>query len=126
MSVRLHGSDANVGGAPFDAFRTLRGNCPVALQEAGEHSGEFWAVTRREDVDFISKNLTFFSSRDNLAHPVTGADDELSRDILHQVVINMDPPGHNQYRKVVKHAFTMHAVDALEPMMRDYESIVQS
>ena len=112
-------------GTPFDAFRTLRENCPVALQEANEHSGEFWAVTRRQDVDFISKNPAIFSSRENLAHPATGADDELSRDILHQLVINMDPPGHNQYRKVVKNAFTMHAVDALEPMMRGYaKSIV--
>jgi len=35
------------------------------------------------------------------------------------LIINMDPPDHIKYRRVVKNAFTAKAVDALEPMMRE-------
>ncbi|MFP6598988.1 MAG: cytochrome P450 [Deltaproteobacteria bacterium] len=109
-------------GVPFVDFRTLREKCPVALQEATEHSPEFWAVTRREDVDYISKNPAKFSSSANLAHPSPPDADAGALEIMRQLIINMDPPGHTQYRKVVKNAFTMNAVDALEPMMREFAS----
>ena len=105
---------------PFAAFQTLREQCPVALQEATDHSAEFWAITKRDDVDFISKNPGKFSSSVNLAHPQPGGADPASLEIMRQLIINMDPPVHTQYRKVVKNAFTMHAVDAFEPMMREY------
>lgn len=111
-------------GVPFEDLRVLRENCPVALQEASEHSPEFWAVTRREDVDYISKNPAKFSSRVNLAHPSPPGADAGSLEIMRQLIINMDPPGHTQYRKVVKNAFTMNAVDALEPMMREYAKVI--
>ncbi len=107
-------------GVPFEDFRTLRNECPVALQEAGPHSPEFWAVTRREDVDYISKNPGKFSSSVNLAHPSPPDADAGSMEIMRQLIINMDPPAHTQYRKVIKNAFTMNAVDALEPMMREF------
>lgn len=107
-------------GVPFAAFQTLREQCPVALQEATDHSAEFWAITKRDDVDFISKNPGKFSSSVNLAHPQPGGTDPASLEIMRQLIINMDPPVHTQYRKVVKNAFTMHAVDAFEPMMREY------
>jgi cholest-4-en-3-one 26-monooxygenase len=107
-------------GVPFEAFKTLREKCPVAHQDATEHSGEFWAITKREDVDFVSKNPAIFSSSANMAHPQPGGEDPESAAIMRQLIINMDPPGHVQYRKVVKAAFTVRAVDALEPMMREY------
>ena len=39
---------------------------------------------------------------------------------MRQLIINMDPPDHIKYRRVVSNAFTSKAVDALEPLMRDY------
>jgi cytochrome P450 len=79
----------------------------------------YWAVTRREDLDFVSKNPDLFSSSENLAHPQPGGDDPASTDIMRQLIINMDPPDHIKYRRVVRNAFTAKAVDALEPMMRE-------
>jgi cytochrome P450 len=106
---------------PFEAFATLRQQCPVSWQSgAVEHGGDFWAITRREDLDFVSKNPDKFSSSANLAHPQPGGADPESLDIMRQLIINMDPPNHVKYRRVVRNAFTSKAVDALEPLMREF------
>jgi len=110
---------------PFDTFKILRQQCPVAHQQATVHSGEFWAITKLEDLDFVSKNPDKFSSSVNLAHPQPGDNDPESMEIMRQLIINMDPPDHIKYRRVVRNAFTSKAVDALEPMMREFaKSIV--
>lgn len=106
---------------PFAAFATLREQCPVSYQTgAPEHGGDFWAITKREDLDFVSKNPDKFSSSINLAHPQPGGDDPESMEIMRQLLINMDPPEHIRYRRVISNAFTGRAVDALEPLMREF------
>jgi cytochrome P450 len=106
---------------PFEHFSTLRQQCPVSFQSAApEHGGDFWAITKREHLDFISKNPDKFSSSLNLAHPQPGGDDPESIEIIRQQLINMDPPEHMKYRRVVKSAFVGKAVEALEPMMREF------
>jgi cholest-4-en-3-one 26-monooxygenase len=106
---------------PFAAFATLREQCPVSFQSgAAQHGGDFWAITKREDLDFVSKNPDKFSSSANLAHPQPGGTDPESMEIMRQLIINMDPPNHVKYRRVVRNAFTSKAVDALEPLMRAF------
>ena len=107
-------------GVPFDAFKTLREKCPISLQEDTVRNTSFWAITKRDDLDFVSKNPDLFSSSENLAHPQPGGDDPEGVEIMRQLIINMDPPEHIKYRRVVRNAFTGKAVDALEPMMRRY------
>ncbi len=105
---------------PFEAFATLRQQCPVSYQAGpGKHARDFWAITRRADLDFVSKNPDKFSSSANLAHPSPGGDDPESLELMRQLIINMDPPNHIKYRRVVRNAFTSKAVDALEPLMRE-------
>jgi len=104
---------------PFEAFALLRQQCPVSYQGGVvEHPRDFWAITRRDDLDFVSKNPDKFSSSANLAHPAPGGDDPESLELMRQLIINMDPPQHIKYRRVVRNAFTVKAVDALEPLMR--------
>ncbi len=106
---------------PFENFATLRQQCPVSFQSgAPEHGGDFWAITKRDDLDFVSKNPAIFSSSENLAHPQPGDGDPGSMEIMRQLIINMDPPNHIKYRRVVSNAFTPKVVDALEPMMREF------
>jgi cholest-4-en-3-one 26-monooxygenase len=105
---------------PFEAFATLREQCPVSYQSgAAVHTRDFWAITRRDDLDFVSKNPDKFSSSANLAHPTPGGDDPESLELMRQLIINMDPPQHIKYRRVVRNAFTGKAVDALEPLLRE-------
>jgi cytochrome P450 len=105
---------------PLEAFRTLREQCPVSEQSDSNRGGKFWAITRQQDIDYVSKNPAIFSSRENLAHPQPGDSDPEAMEISRQLIINMDPPDHIKYRRVVRSAFTSKAVDALEPMMRDF------
>jgi cytochrome P450 len=112
---------------PFDTFATLREQCPVSWQETDAGYGKFWAITNREHLDFVSKNSDKFSSSVNLAHPQPGSDDPGAMEIMRQLIINMDPPDHIKYRRVVRNAFTGKAVDALEPMMREFaKSIIDN
>lgn len=104
---------------PFEYFKSLREQCPVSYQDDPTHGGGYWAITRREDLDFVSKHPELFSSSENLSHPHNGGDDPNSLLMMRQLIINMDPPEHIKYRRVVKNAFTARAVDALEPLMRD-------
>ena len=76
---------------PFDLFRSLRIKCPVSLQLDSQRDKNFWAVTRRSDIDFISKNPKLFSSRENLAHPQPISENPDTMEITRQLVINMDP-----------------------------------
>ena len=106
---------------PFEAFATLRQQCPVSYQSgAPQYGGDFWAITKRADLDYVSKNPDKFSSSANLAHPQPGGDDPESLEIMRQLIINMDPPNHVKYRRVVRNAFTGKAVDTLEPLMRAF------
>ena len=106
---------------PFEAFATLRQQCPVSYQTgAPQYGGDFWAIAKRADLDYISKNPDKFSSSANLAHPQPGGNDPESLEIMRQLIINMDPPNHVKYRRVVRNAFTSKAVDALEPLMREF------
>ncbi|MCP4467014.1 MAG: cytochrome P450 [Halieaceae bacterium] len=108
-------------GLPFDAFARLRSEQPVSYQNGAPGTGgDYWAITRREELDFVSKNPALFSSSINLAHPQPGGSDPESLEIMRQLIINMDPPDHIKYRRVVSNAFTSKAVDALEPLMRDF------
>ena len=108
-------------GLPFEAFATLRQQCPVSYQTgAPQYGGDFWAITKRADLDYISKNPDKFSSSANLAHPQPGGNDPESLEIMRQLIINMDPPNHVKYRRVVRNAFTSKAVNALEPLMREF------
>lgn len=105
---------------PFELFQNLREQCPVSFQKDPIRGGGFWAITKRAELDYISKHPELFSSSENLSHPHNGADDPDSMAMMRQLIINMDPPEHIKYRRVVKNAFTAKAVDALVPLMKEF------
>lgn len=104
-------------GCPFEAFKQMRKQCPVSLQHDSVNDTPYWAITSREDLDFISKNPKIFSSEEQLAHLEVAEGDML--ELQRTQIINMDPPRHIKYRRIVRNAFTAKAVDALEPFMRE-------
>ena len=50
-----------VDGVPFEQLKELRNACPVSKQRDTDNDMDYWAITRREDIDFISKKPKIFS-----------------------------------------------------------------
>jgi cholest-4-en-3-one 26-monooxygenase len=103
-------------GVPRELFRQLRQEQPVFWHEDPEQGVGFWAVTRHEDLDFVSKNPLLFSSEEKTCYLMEHPEDRL--EILRMQLINMDPPHHLKYRRLVRSAFTPKKVDSYEPRFR--------
>ncbi|MCB1842845.1 MAG: cytochrome P450, partial [Halioglobus sp.] len=105
------------GGVPRDVFRYLRNEEPVYWHEDPEQGVGFWAVTRHAELDYVSKNPQLFSSSEKTCFLWEAEEERLQ--ILRQQMINMDPPQHLKYRRLVRNAFTPKKVDSYEPRFRD-------
>ena len=105
------------GGVPRDVFRYLRNEQPLYWHDDPETDTGFWAVTRQKDLDFISKNPLLFSSAERSCLPWESAQDRVV--LMRQQLINMDPPQHLKYRRLVRNAFTPKKVDSYEARFRE-------
>jgi cytochrome P450 len=102
-------------GVPYDKFAQLRRDCPVAWQDEVDGPG-YWAVTRHEDIKWVSKRpLLFSSERGGINIPDASADD---LEVAGLIMITMDPPQHVKSRKLVSTAFTPKMVTGLEGSVR--------
>jgi cytochrome P450 len=99
------------GSGPYDVYRELRDSAPV--YGSPEHG--FWALSRFDDVLAASRDWGTFSNAD-------GVDlDELGGRVFGPGdFLDMDPPGHDELRAVVKGRFTPKAVASLEPLIRQH------
>lgn len=98
------------GGHPREAYTYLRNEEPVCWQENPTQSEGFWAISRHKDLDFISKNPQLFSSEEKSC--ILAEQDEERLVFLRMQMINMDPPKHLKYRRLIRNAFTPKAVDS--------------
>lgn len=105
------------GGVPRDVFKYLRQEQPVFWHEDPEQGVGFWAVTRHEDLDFVSKNPQLFSSAERTCFLMEPPPDRL--EIMRMQMINMDPPQHLKFRRLVRSAFTPRKVDSYEARFRE-------
>ena len=99
--------DSFADGFPHAWFRELRREAPVCWHEGDVHGGPgYWIVSRYDDVQMVSKNpRVFLSGKGNqIQDPMPG---ELENT---RSMINMDPPAHPRYRKLVSQGFTPKAV----------------
>jgi cytochrome P450 len=108
--------DAFGDGRPQDWFTTLRDQAPIWWQDEPNGPG-FWNITKYEDLKFASKTPKLFSSW-------TGGTNmfELSPVDLESVrlmMINMDPPQHAKFRRLVSRGFTPKRIAMLEAHTRE-------
>ena len=82
----------------------------------------YWAVVKRDALDYVSQNPTLFSSNEQGPFPteVPPGQEEINQIMLDNFIIAMDPPKHMKYRKVVRDAFTPKAVGEMEPWLRQH------
>ncbi|MGG4042335.1 cytochrome P450 [Bacillus smithii] len=87
---------------PFTIYNTLRKTTPVRYDPIRE----CWDVFRYEDVHFILKNPTLFSSNRGIG------------DKRNSILI-MDPPKHTKMRNLINKTFTPKAVNGLSQRIQD-------
>ena len=98
-------------GPPLELMRSVREHGgPVSWHE-DETLGGYWAVMRQKELDIVSKNpLLFSSERAGIAYQDIPPE---MLELQRLTLINMDPPGHLRYRKLVNQAFKPRYVEAL-------------
>lgn len=116
-------------GFPHEYFSVLRRQDPVHWQPPPARSdasgpmpieGGFFAITRHADVIEVSRRPDVFSSEvggTNLHDP-----EKEQLESLRQIMINMDPPRHAKYRRLVARTFTPRAVSEIEPAIRQHST----
>jgi cholest-4-en-3-one 26-monooxygenase len=97
-------------GVPYDQFDRLRREAPVAWHEEPDGPG-FWVITKHDDVKTISHDTTTFSSELGGTFIDTQTDEQLAA--LRLSILNMDPPKHNRYRRLVNRGFTPRTIQSL-------------
>jgi cholest-4-en-3-one 26-monooxygenase len=90
-------------GVPHDQFDRLRRLAPVYWHPEKDDTG-FWAVTKHADVKQCSHDWRTFSSEQGATFIPTQDEEALAS--LRLTILNMDPPKHERYRRLVSKGFT--------------------
>jgi len=122
-------------------FARLRAEEPVAWCPEPWGGPGFWSITRYDDIQEISKLPKIFSS-DGRQGGITLPDPEMianrARSLGRTVepagelaafeggrsMITMDPPEHNQHRRMVAPGFTPQTLDSLIPRIRERARVI--
>lgn len=89
---------------PHDQFDRLRREAPVYWHPEPDGGPGFWAVTRHADVKAASHDWRTFSSELGATFIPTADEEVLAS--LRLTILNMDPPKHERYRRLVSKGFT--------------------
>lgn len=119
--IDLGNPDHFVQGPPHEWFRRLRREAPVFFNRGSPEIGEgFWCVTRYDDLKHVSRSPQIFSSERGGTNLLTLEDEQLQR--IRMILINMDPPRHVKFRRIVQRSFTPRMIGklagAVGPMCR--------
>ena len=111
--------DTYAQGMPYEALREIRQAGPIVRMDDPLTQVPYWVVTRRADLDEISKNPALFSSAARSAFPME-YDQDMVDGIHSNTIINMDPPLHQKVRRIVRAAFTPKRVESYEENFRQH------
>jgi cholest-4-en-3-one 26-monooxygenase len=116
MNIDIFDPDIYGRGVPHDAFRTLRAEAPVYFHAEPQGRG-YWAISKYDDIVAISKNPETFSSARGGTNIEDYPDAEMI--LLRTLMINMDPPQHVKFRRLVTQGFTPRMIARMEEHVRD-------
>jgi cholest-4-en-3-one 26-monooxygenase len=115
--------DVYVNDVPHDWFTRLRRESPVAWhetqkQEPGEarQVGGFWNVVAYENVVTVNRDSETYSSNRKAVYIWDLPEEDLEQQRL--IMLNMDPPMHTRYRRLINKGFTPRMVSELDATMR--------
>ena len=114
--------DTWAAGVPNEQFRLLRREAPVFWHPHPTAKG-FWAVTKHEDIKYISRHDDVFSTELGSTFLIDHTPEAL--ELVRMTLLNMDPPKHSRYRRLVSAGFKPRMIQALvEQIQQRAEGIV--
>jgi cholest-4-en-3-one 26-monooxygenase len=108
--IDLTDARAFASGVPHQWFTRLREQSPVWWHEATDGPG-FWAVTGYAECNAVNRDYRHFSSSNRGTYLWELPEEELHQQQL--LMLNMDPPLHTRYRRLVNKGFTPRIVNQL-------------
>ncbi len=106
--------DSYLAGFPHATFARLRDEQPLSWWPEHDGGKGFWAVTRYEDLLYVSQHVELFSSAQGITlEEIEGDDFDLRRNML-----EYDPPEHTRYRRLVSKPFSRREVYTYEDGIR--------
>ncbi len=121
-------------GYPWEAWDLLRKEAPVFWYERPGYE-PFWAITKHEDIGWISRNPDIFSNAQRLRLSDLDAIEIGQRSRQRSAkryghglddppdLVFMDPPQHRDYRRLTSPKFTPRAMMQLEPHFEEMAKI---
>jgi len=113
--IDLTNPDHFLPGTPHHWLKALRAQDPVHWHPEKNGRG-FWCITKYEDVKTISRNPLLFSSW--LGGTNIEDRDETALTGMRMIMLNMDPPQHVKFRRIVQRGFTPQMVAKQETYLR--------
>lgn len=105
--------DAYTSGVPHATFARLRQEDPVHWTEEADGSG-FWSILRYDDALTVSRDVDSFTSTGGIRLEEMDAEEAEAR----RTMMEMDPPDHTRYRRLVSKGFTRRSVESYEVAIR--------
>jgi cholest-4-en-3-one 26-monooxygenase len=102
--------DTWAAGVPHDQFDVLRREAPVFWHEHPDAEG-FFAITKHVDVKAVSRDAETFSTE--LGSAFILDQDPGALEFHRMTLLQMDPPKHNRYRRLVSAGFTPRMITML-------------
>jgi cholest-4-en-3-one 26-monooxygenase len=100
-----------VDEVPHHWFAALREQAPVYWHEEADGPG-FWAITKYNDCVMVNRDAEKFSSYKRATFIWDMPEDQVEQQRM--MMLNMDPPMHTRYRRLVNKGFTPRMVNELE------------
>jgi cholest-4-en-3-one 26-monooxygenase len=115
-AIDLFDPDVYAQAMPHEAYTRLRRESPVFFHPEPDGPG-YWAVMKYEDIVKVSQDNVLFSSYAGGTNIPDMPADGLA--VIRTIMLNMDPPQHTKYRRLVSTGFTPRMIAALEPHVRE-------
>ena len=117
ISARIYGET----GYPHDGWKRLRHESPVHWSQP-EGYRPFWAITKHADITEVSTQPdTFRSAGRFILFPEAASafGPSMEEEPPLRMLVNMDPPDHRDYRKLVSSWFTPRAIQSLRQRLEE-------
>src|SRR5260221_1365353 len=121
--INLLDRDRFAESIPHEWFTWLREHDPVHFHEEPGGPG-FWVISKHADIVQVNRDAATFSS-DGARGGVVAIEEEMAERQAEaasaggNLMLQMDPPDHTRYRKLVNRGFTPRMIGELETHVRD-------